>query len=173
MRRTSRRLRRLLCMGLFSIFLLSSRGRLGPDQKRDRTRLNCCHWGGAPPLSLAGRAGEGVSPQSRLSMWREPPPGASRRPPPQAGEVKRVCGELDLTKRASCSKPPRRRQLVCEAMGPVAFATTTPVVMGPRFPARGLPRLTTSSVAVVAPDDSTGRRPGAYCRFGGPDCAGN
>src|SRR5919198_2779747 len=40
---------------------------------------------------LRGRVGVGVSPRVTLPEWREPPPGASRRPPPQAGEVKRVC----------------------------------------------------------------------------------
>ena len=55
---------------------------------------------------LRGRAGVGVSPRATLPEWREPPPGASRRPkselrssrPPQAGEVKRVRGQIDLTK---------------------------------------------------------------------------
>src|SRR5690349_21623871 len=47
---------------------------------------------------LRGRAGVGVSPRLTLPEWREPPPGASRRPPPQAGEVKRACGQVDSTK---------------------------------------------------------------------------
>src|SRR6516225_2988820 len=41
---------------------------------------------------LRGRAGVGVLPQRTLPVWGEPPPGASRRPPPQAGEVSRACG---------------------------------------------------------------------------------
>src|SRR5690242_19667795 len=41
--------------------------------------------------SLSRLRGEawGVSPQSRLPMRSEPPPGTSRRPSPQAGEVER------------------------------------------------------------------------------------
>jgi hypothetical protein len=50
------------------------------------------------PLSrLRGRAGVGVVPQRTLPVWRKPPPGASRRPPPQAGEVERACGPTDST----------------------------------------------------------------------------
>src|SRR5689334_19732928 len=46
---------------------------------------------------LRGRAGVGAS--LRLPEWREPPPGASRRPPPQAGEVKRARGHFDSAKK--------------------------------------------------------------------------
>jgi hypothetical protein len=46
---------------------------------------------------LRGGMGWGL-PRIKLPVWREPPPGAQRRPPPQAGEVKRVCGQTDLTK---------------------------------------------------------------------------
>src|SRR5687768_912440 len=55
---------------------------------------------------LRGRVGVGVSPRATLPEWREPRPGAPRRPkselrssrPPQAGEVKRACGQIDLIK---------------------------------------------------------------------------
>ncbi|SFV11690.1 hypothetical protein SAMN05192541_117115 [Bradyrhizobium arachidis] len=58
------------------------------------------------PLSrLRERAGERVSPLERLPERREPSPGASRRPLPQAGEVKGASRQRidqnDLNYRAS------------------------------------------------------------------------
>src|SRR5205807_10355929 len=89
--------------------------------ERDENRSNGDREGIALPLPrLRGRAGVGVPPRVALFEWREFPPPAShhsmrhsrsfasaslkRRPPkaayapPQAGEVKRVCGPADSTK---------------------------------------------------------------------------
>src|SRR6266704_6954982 len=52
--------------------------------KRSAPRKICFS---SPSPALAGERGVGVSPRVGLFVRREPPPGATRRPPPQAGEV--------------------------------------------------------------------------------------